>query len=169
MVTESKNNPPWLWCLHTPPLFLIVIIACETSSSLPGKSQLCWQGKWEWLVVWNKGWEGELLHFSLGASASFHSGLGQGTHLSHTVSNLPLLVLFFSCWTFSFIEHLFWTACSYKHYLTLMVILWGKNYYLILGLKEKNMTQAKQSWVADRHPPSGRPSVAALLHMFSWD
>lgn len=82
-----KKQSTWLWFLHTPPLFLIVIIACETSSSLPGKSQLCWQGKWEWLVVWNKGWEGELLYFSLGASASFHSGLGQGTHLS--IPHLP--------------------------------------------------------------------------------
>lgn len=77
-----QRQSPWLWSLSTPPSCLIVLIVCETSSSLTDKSQLCWQGKWEWLVVCNKGWESELLHFSLGCNGSFHGGLDQCIYLS---------------------------------------------------------------------------------------
>lgn len=66
-----KSHPPWSSTLRTPPLVLIAIIVCETSSFLIGKSQLCWQGKWKRLVAYNKGWESELLHFSFGANTAF--------------------------------------------------------------------------------------------------
>lgn len=82
----NKQSPVVL-SLYYSTLFLIVIIVCETCSSLTGKSQLSWQGKWEWLVVCNKGWESELLHFSLGDNASFHSGLDQCIYLS--IPHLP--------------------------------------------------------------------------------
>lgn len=67
------------------PLFLIVIIT-ETSLFLPGKSQLCWQGKWEWLVVWNKGWEGELLDALLGPVPA---NLALAKALTFSIPHLP--------------------------------------------------------------------------------